>query len=479
MNPLKRACDFLIINPPSPDGHVYIRDVNRSGRRSRERSIWPQNSLAYLASVAGELHYQPNVLDCIASDFTWNQINDYIKRFLPKWIIVEGISSTITNDIYAAYLGKRYGAKTVLIGPHITALPEATMKAFPVLDFGILGEVEGTLKELVFKADNDIPISDVKGIVYRKNNFEISNTGVRPFIENLDALPMAKQELLPLEKYKAPYIGGPYTFVLHSRGCPNACAFCRQNVMWKSVCRLRSGKSIAEEFRYLASLGVKRVMFHSDTFTQNRDNVLDICNNLIDGDFGIEWICNARVDLVDEEILAAMKKAGCFMVNLGIESGVQKLLDNANKGENATVENARKSVAMVKAAGIKVWAYFIIGLPGESRETIKATSRFSKELPADLVNFSVATPYPGTPFYKTAKANGWLKNVDWEDFDQNYSAVVSYPQLSDKEIIKGVKFCYLRWYGTPRGIKIFLRGLTSLENVKTMFRIAYDHVRIS
>ncbi len=475
---LNRTCDFLIINPPSPDGYVYIRDVNRSGRRTRERSIWPQNSLAYLAAVVKDQGYKPNILDCIASEIDWEQVLAYIKRNRPKWVVIEGISSTITNDVYAGYLAKRYGGKTVLIGPHVTALPEVTMEAYPSLDYSILGEVEETLGDLIQAVDSNEDLSTIQGLLYRESG-EIKNTGEREFIQDLNSLPLPLQELLPLEKYNAPYIGGPYTFVLHSRGCPNACYFCRQNVMWKSICRLRNGESIASEFKYLASLGVKKVMFHSDTFTQNRDNVLDICDHLTKANTGIEWICNGRVDLVDREILHAMKLAGCFMVNYGVESGVQKILDDSNKGKNATIENARKAVAITKEAGIQVWAYFIIGLPGETKETIKQTSAFARELPADLVNFSVATPYPGTPFYKTADKNGWLKNVEWEDFDQNYSAVVSYPQLSDKEIMQGIKRCYLDWYGTPRGIKTFCKGLTSWTNIKTMFRIAIDHLRIA
>lgn len=478
MKELERTCNFLIINPPSPDGYVYIRDVNRSGRRTRERSIWPQNSLAYLAAVAKKCAYQPNILDCIASEIAWEQVLEYLKTYRPKWVVVEGISSTITNDVYAAYLAKRYGGKTVLIGPHVTALPEATMEAYPSLDFGILGEVEETLGVLVNAVDNGKDLSSIKGLLYREAG-TIKNTGEREFIQDLNSLPMPLQELLPLDKYMAPYIGGPYTFVLHSRGCPNACSFCRQNVMWKSVCRLRNGESIAAEFKYLAGLGVKKVMFHSDTFTQDRDNVFDICEHLIKADTGIEWICNGRVDLVDPGILRAMKSAGCFMVNYGIESGVQKLLDDSNKGKNATIENARKAVAMTKDANIQVWAYFIIGLPGETKQTIKQTSAFARELPVELVNFSVATPYPGTPFYKSAEKNGWLKNVEWEDFDQNYSAVISYPELSDKEIMAGIKRCYLEWYGTPRGIQTFYKGLTSWANIKTMFRIAVDHLRIA
>ncbi|MDR1241514.1 MAG: radical SAM protein [Deltaproteobacteria bacterium] len=477
MRSLQRHCDFLLINPPSPDGAVYIRDINRSGRRSRERTIWPQTSLAYLAAVAKNKGYTPNILDCIASEISWNQVHEYIKKNTPKWIVIEGISSTITNDLYSSFLGKRYGAKTVLVGPHITALPENTMEAYPSLDYGIVGEVEETLEELLDKSGNNEDITGISGLVFR-NNGEIITNAERGFIQDLDSLPLPMFELLPLETYNAPYIGGPYVFVLHSRGCPNSCYFCRQNVMWKSSCRLRSGRSIAEEFRYLASIGVKKVAFHSDTFTQNRNNVLEICRELTAANTEIKWFCNGRIDLVDEEILNAMANAGCEMINYGIESGVQNILIQANKGEKATIEAARKAVQMTKDAGIAVWGYFMVGLPGETKETIRKTAAFAKELPLDLVNFSIATPYPGTPFYRQAEQNGWLRHVEWEDFDQNYSAVISYPNLSDKDIVAGVRQSYLAWYATPKGIKTFFKGLSSWRNIKTMVRIAIDHLTI-
>ena len=478
MDCLKRSCDVLLINPPSPDGHIYIRDVNRSGRRSRERTLWPQTSLAYLGAVAKDAGYEVNIFDCIADEMTWDQVREYIRDHRPKWIIIEGISSVITNDVYASFLGKRYGVRTILLGPHVTALPVETMEAYPSLDYGILGEAEETLAELLRAVDDgQEDLSGIQGLVYRDGR-SVHTTGERPFIEDLDSLPMPLHELLPLRKYYAPYLGGPYTFVLHSRGCPNACHFCRQNVMWKSYCRLRSGESIATELKHLASLGVRKVMFHSDTFTQDRDNVIDICKHLIEANTGIQWICNGRVDRADPEMLQWMKKAGCWMVNYGIESGVAEILQKSNKGEQATPERARQTVLDTKAAGIKVWGYFIIGLPGETWDTIDQTSRFARSLPLDMVNFAVASPYPGTEFHKMAEENGWLKKVEWEDFDQNYSVVVSYPELSDTDILAGIRRCYIQWFRRPRGIRIFLKGMTSWRNIRTLLKLAFSHARI-
>jgi radical SAM superfamily enzyme YgiQ (UPF0313 family) len=470
--------EVLFLNPPSPDGHIYIRDINRSGRRSRERTIWPQTSLAYLAAVAKRAGYPVGLLDCIGSGITWEEYLAYIKEHRPSWVVVQAISSVITNDCYATYLARRYGAKTVVVGPHLTALPRETMEAFPTIDFGIIGEAEETLEELLLTIDRGGNPTIIRGLVFRDGRKIVVNEP-RQFIRDLNSLPIPLHELLPVDKYRLPYIGERYTFVLHSRGCPNSCHFCRQTVMWKSEPRLRTPESICEELKYLNRLGIYNIMFHADTFTQDRENVIGICREIIDNSLKVRWICNARVDLVDEEMLEWMKKAGCWMINFGIESGVQDILIRSNKGEKATVTAARKAVLMTKKAGIKVWGYFMIGLPGETHETIRETSRFARSLPLDMVNFAVAAPYPGTVFYEEAIENGWLESNEWEDFDQNYSAIVNYPNLSGREIMNGIKRCYLEWFLRPRGLMVFARGLSSWHNIMNMFRIAFSHLTIT
>jgi len=469
--------DVLFVNPPSPDGYVYIRDINRSGRRSRERTIWPQTSLAYLAAVAKRAGYSVDLLDCIAGNISWDEYANYIEQNRPRWTIVQAISSVITNDMYATYLCKRYGGNSVVVGPHITALPRQTMECFPTVDFGIMGETEETLEELLYVVDNRGDPKQIRGLVYRDRG-EIIINEERPFIEDLDSLPMPLHELLPVDKYKLPYIGSRYTFVLHSRGCPNACHFCRQTVMWKSKPRLRSPESICEELKYLNKLGIHNIMFHADTFTQDRNNVITMCKQILNNDLKVRWICNGRVDRVDKEMLKWMKKAGCWMINYGIESGVQDILTKCNKGETATLQAAREAVEMTKRAGIRVWGYFIIGLPGETCNTIKETSRFARSLPLDMVNFAVGAPYPGTEFYKQAVENKWLESYEWEDFDQNYSAIVNYPGLSSEEIMRGIRRCYVEWFCRPRGLWVFLKGMDSWQNILSMFRLAISHLTI-
>lgn len=249
--------------------------------------------------------------------------------------------------------------------------------------------------------------------------------------------------------------------------------------MWERKVRTRSAKNIFAELEYMDRLGIRNFMFHSDTFTIDRNVVIELCKLIVASGLKLRWCCNSRVDTVDQEMLRWMKKAGCWLITYGIETASDEILQNAKKGGNASVETARKIVRLTKKEGIKVWGYFIIGLPGETRETIKATSEFARSLPFDIVNFAVAAPYPGTEFYKMAKEKGWLESERWEDFDQNYSAIVSYPGLSSRDIIKGIRNAYLRWFLRPAGIYNFLRGISNLESARTMFRIGLDHIVIS
>jgi len=470
--------DVLFVNPPSPDGHVYIRDLNRSGRRSRERTIWPQTSLAYLAAVMKNEGYSVGLVDCIAEEITWKTFQEILQKEQPRYIVFNVITSIVSNDIYTSYLGKYDESKTIAIGPHITHLPRETMKRFPSLDYGILGEAEVTIKELINAVELKDHLSKVKGIVFRDGG-GIVVTDKRPFIQDLDSLPIPLHELLPIDKHNLPFIGKKYTFVLSSRGCPFLCTFCRQVIMWERKVRSRSAKSIFEELEYLNSLGISNIMFHSDTFTIKKEVVVELCKMMVESNLRFRWICNSRVDTVDEEILAWMKKAGCWMIAYGIETGSAEILKNVKKGLQATIEQAEKAVRITKKAGINVWGYFIMGLPGETEKTIKESIRFAKKLPLDIVNFSVGAPYPGTEFYRQAKDNCWLESEQWEDFDQNYSAIVRYPHLSSKEIIKAVRRGYISWFLRPRGLVAFMKGLTSLSNMKLLLQIGWHHLKIS
>mgnify|MGYP001593919417 CR=1 FL=1 len=466
---------IIFVNPPTPEkGVMVIRDLDRSGRKTREKTIWPQTNLAYLAAVMKNEGFDVEIMDCIADKIYWDKFEKIIDKKKPDYILFNSISSTISNDMRTASIAKENGAKSIAVGSHVTALPKKSMEKFTDLDFVTMGEAEETLKELVMFVENKKDFAGVLGIAWRNGGGIVVNEK-RPLIKNLDSLPIPLHELLPINKYNLPFIGSKFTFVMESRGCPFRCTFCRSPIAWNRVFRTRSSDSIFKELQYLKKIGVKNILFHSDTFTVNKNIVIELCKKIIDNNLKIRWMCNSRVDTVDRETLDWMKKAGCEMIMYGIESGSQKVLDLSKK--DITISKIIETVKNTRTAGIKVWGYFIIGLPGEDKETIEQTIKLAKELPLTLANFAVAAPYPGTEFQSLALEKGWLKSDNWEEYDQNYSAIVSYPDFTADEIIKTMKRAYKEFYFRPKVFWGLLFGIRSLHDIIVWTDVVFSHLK--
>ena len=428
----QKTLRVLLVNPPSPDGAVYIRDTNRSGRRSAEGTIWPQTSLALIAAVLAEAGCAVKIEDCIAERTSYLTLYQRMQDWKPTHVIIESVSSTIPHDMVVAHYAKYLKATTILISPHGEALEAETRARFPAVDHVVHyekhEEPEYAIRELITGQS-------------RLDGEEFSN------------LPAARQDLLPMSKYDLPLIGRGYTFVLTSRGCPWKCIYCRQTVTWKSRVRYRTPESIVREIqRYQLT----NIAFHADTATFNKQQMLAICTGIAALPWPVRWICNSRVDTVDQEMLTAMKAAGCWMICFGIESGDDLVL-KMNKKE-ATVDDARRAVRWAKQAGLRVWGYFMLGLHGDSPESLRRTLLLATELPCDLVNFALAAPYPGTEWGRIAQTSGWLTSSRWEDYDQNDSAIVDQPGLSHHQVLAFQRHAYLRWYGSWRGVKFFCQA---------------------
>ena len=466
--------DILFVNPPSPDGRIYIRDIDRSGRYSREDTIWPQSNLAYLAAAVSD-KYTVDLVDCIAEKMDWSGFKNYVKNKKPRYIVSNVISSIVTNDIKTGDIAHELNAKLIAIGPHVTALPLESLNTFQEIDYVIIGEAEESLRELVDAVESGKPLSGVKGIGFRKDTTAFVTEKRQP-IENLDSLAYPRHDLLPLEKYSLPLIGKKYTFVMTSRGCPFNCIFCRSPVMWGKKVRKRSPQNVIGELKELKLLGIDNIIFHSDTFTLDKKWTLDLCQRIIDEKLNIRWIANSRANTIDKEMLALMKKAGCWMIAYGFESGSQEILDLSKK--EITLDQIRNAAKWTDEAGIKIWGYFIIGLPGETKETIDQTIRLAKELPLYIANFAIGAPYPGTEFFRMAKANNWLVSEEWEKFDQNYSAVVNYESCSSEDIVNGVRRSYKEYYLNPlTGIRIML-SVRSLKDINGLCKTGFKHIKM-
>lgn len=466
--------DVLICNPPSPDGHIYIRDMCRWGRRSRERMIWPQTSLAYLAAMVPD-DMSVRIIDAIAEEMSPAAFHQEIQKECPRYYVTYVTGTTFTQDALGIQWAKQLGAWTIAVGTHVSAVPQNTLELIPELDFVIRHEPELTFREIIDRTRQGQSMDGVLGLAYRRPDGQIVLAPDRPLIQSLDDLPIPKQHLLPLDKYRMPFLGRRYTWVLTNRGCPYSCTFCFEGVVWGKSVRYRSAKSIFQELQYLVQHNVHNILFLADLFTYDRQGVLELCDLIIQHNLPIRWTCNSRVDTLDEEMARKMKQAGCWLIAFGIESGSQKVLDNVKK--DAHVETARQTIEMCHRLGIRTWGYFILGLPGETHQTIRETIDFAKSLPLDIALFHIAMPYAGTEFYFQAIANGWLNTSDWTHFDMNDSVVVQYPDLSARDILQATKQAYREFYLRPIQVWRLARMMLGAGDLKMLWDVARNFLR--
>ncbi len=283
-------------------------------------------------------------------------------------------------------------------------------------------------------------------------------------------------ELLPLRKYVMPLMKGPFCFVLTSRGCPAGCRFCIKHVSYGSSVRLLSPERVLEELRILYGLGIRNIHMYADLFTVNREQVVRICEMILREGMKIRWTCNSRVDYVDEEMLRLMGRAGCWMISWGIESGNETILKKAAKG--ADPKRAHQALSWARKAGIKNWGYFIIGLAGETVQTIRETIDLAKRLPLEIALFHVAAPYPGTPFFFEVIEKGWFRQgTRWEEVDMDKETVLQYENLSPEDLAYWQRRAFREWALRPGPAITYLKMLLSdYRTFRQALRVGSEHL---
>ena len=478
------AVDIFLVNPPSPDGGVWIRSQHRVGRRSRENMVWPQVSLAQMAAILRH-QYTVKVLDCIGSKIDWKEFTSLLDKYQPRYYLTQVTAPTLENDMYGTFLAKNRGAKTMAFGTHVTPIPMETMRGFATLDFVLYGEPDLTIRDLLDHLDGkinqrppdiqhmfekepgdkptiatgNVNLHNVSGIVWRDGDKIVKNVS-RPFITDLNDLPIPAHELLPIETYKMPMITGACTFIVTERGCPACCTYCIKHVCYQNSVRLRSAEKIVEEMWVLNKLGVHNIHMYADLFTVSRDQVITLCQLIINQGLKVRWTCNSRVDYVDEEMLTLMAKSGCWFISWGIESANEGILKHAHKG--ISLDQVRNALTLSRNVGINNWGYFIIGLPGETEDTIRQTIDFAKSLPLDIALFHIAAPHPGTPFFFEVVKNGWFrKGTRWEQVDMDKETVLDYPNLSADQLVYWQKRAWREWALRPGPALTYLKMLFS------------------
>jgi hopanoid biosynthesis associated radical SAM protein HpnJ len=431
----------LLLNPPS----FQKFDGGASSRWPATREITSFWYPVWLTYPAG-LIKQSRLLDApshgISPEETLRIAKDY--DFLVLFTSTPGFDNDLglAESIKAAHPA----IKIAFVGPHVTVQPEASLNASAVIDFVARREFDHSVTEFA----RGKPLEEIAGISYRRNGQVVHNPD-RPPLEDLDSLPFAVEIYkrdLDITKYNVPFLRYPYIAFYTSRGCPAQCTYC----LWPQTLsghrwRTRSSDNVVAEVQRALELfpEIKEIFFDDDTFALRKSRILELCAKFKPLKF--TWSCTARVHN-DYETLKVMKEAGCRLLIVGFESGDPTILKNIKKG--ATVEQGLEFMKNCRRLGIAVHGDFIIGLPGETRETIKRTMRFAEELDCETIQVSIAHSYPGTEFDDYLKLHGYLTKEDMADEQGHQLPNLEYPGLSRQEIMEAVEYFYGRYYFRPR-----------------------------
>ncbi|MDD2851540.1 MAG: radical SAM protein [Desulfuromonadaceae bacterium] len=362
--------------------------------------------LASLAAVAQQAGYSVHVVDAWAEDLWDTQRLSAELRKHPAPLVtgVTVLTPNLRGAKDAIRTARAIFPETLLIigGPHVSALPKEVLQEFPDADLGVYGEGEITLREVLeaVRKTGKKP-EGLPGTIWRNaGNRAIVKAEPRPTIIDMDSLPRPARELFPLDRYHPhPPYGRRWRYMneITSRGCPFRCAYCTKSVFGNTYRAFSPSRVVADIAELVKKYQVREIHFYDDDLTLNRARTVEIMEGLIAARLDMIWSCTTRCDLVDAELLRLMKKAGCWMISYGVESGNEALRNTVDKG--VTLEQTIDAFRETKRSGIKVTGYFMVGLPGETEETVQETMRFMDRLAPDYVNWGVMTVYPGSQFY--------------------------------------------------------------------------------
>jgi anaerobic magnesium-protoporphyrin IX monomethyl ester cyclase len=394
-----------------------------------EEAPSPPLGLSYAASAFEQAGAEVRILDYIVSRYTPDKLKRALDEFQPDLV---GTTSVTMNFIPAAEILKtakqwKDSLITLMGGPHVSFDAAGTLKAYPEIDLLVIGEGETTIRELVRVLNKGERWQDIKGLAYRRGE-DCVVTESRELIADLDELALPARHLLPMSRYLA--LGFPATMIT-GRGCPYGCIFCLGRKMVGPTPRARKAALVVDEMEELLAYGFSRINIADDLFTAQKEKVREVCEEIGRRNLKVTWTAFSRVNTVDRETLKLMRESGCDCISFGIESGNPEMLKRIRKG--ITLDQARQAVALCKEAGILTHASFMVGLPGETAETLRDTAEFSKSLDI-LYGFHFLAPFPGTTVReKIDQYDLEILTDDWSRYDAN-SAIVRTEALSAEDI---------------------------------------------
>jgi len=455
----------LFLNPPSFENF----DGGAGSRWPATREIESYWYPVWLAYPTGMLE-GARLLDAPPHHITGEETIQIAKDY--EFLVLFTSTPGFPGDIRLARAIKEANPniKICFVGPHVTVLPEKSLRECTAIDFVARKEFDYTVVEYA----QGKPLDEILGISFLEDG-KIVHTADRPQIQDLDALPhvtdVYKRDL-DVTRYNVPFLLHPYVSLYSTRGCPAQCTFC----LWPQTLsghpwRKRSTDDVASEMAKVKQYwpDVKEFFFDDDTFNIQKARTIELCAKL--KPLGLTWSCTSRVT-TDYETLKAMKEAGCRLLIVGYESGDPQILKNIKKG--ATVERARQFTKDCHKLGLVVHGDFILGLPGETRESIRNTINFAKELDVETIQVSVAHAYPGTELYDQVVKNGFMA-ADTKMVDEGGHQLVhiEYPDLPAAEIMEQVHRFYDEYYFRPKAaFRILKRAAFNSDDRKRLYKEA-------
>lgn len=462
----RRVKRVLLINPPTGLYDRYDRCQALTESES-VNIIRPPLDLMYLAAICRKLGIQAEIRDYPAQKSGWQEVERDIANFRPDLLLASLTLATCRQDLRAFIAAKKISKHIITVGKGIFSEEGAGLFAeCPQIDLLLHKEPETAWEELLAgKA-----IDEIQGLSWRKGSSGVVNP-VRQNDPELDHLPFPGGELTNDALYRMPDNGRKMGLVLAGKGCPFPCTFCLAPLADGAKVRKRTPVSLVDELeRYAKERGIRDFWLRADCFTLDKQWVMEVCRRIRNRGLSVRWATNGRVDNVDEEMLSAMKEAGCFALGFGVESGNEETLQRIRKG--ITKEQARLAVRLCRKAGIQTYLFFIIGFPWERESHIMDTISFAEELDADLFNFSLAVPFPGTLLFKEAKELGLLEQEDsYADF--NYScAAMDTLYLKKERLAELERLAYRRLMLRPSYILRQAGRIRSFDMLAGYFRAA-------
>ena len=477
LNPKNTLGTALLINPP---GHLYQRGEDRCQANIEESSaisLRAPNDLAYMASVLRLSGIKTIIRDYPAERLSWDDFGNDLENLQPNVLVMSVTTATVLDDLGAFKKAKEFNPAIITIAKgalfFASDMQLFRKPEFAAMDFALAGEAETIIQDLIKGLTDGTPLGSISGILYRENDGQWVRNRQNEFQADLDALPFPARDLLKNELYVRPDTGEAQATIQTSRGCPSKCIFCLTPAISGQKVRQRSVKNIVDEIEEcVTKYSIRNFFFKADTFTINKKFVIDLCKEILDRQLNIQWVANSRVDTIDAERLDWMKRAGCWLVAFGFESGDDEILRKMKK--DATVADAYQAVRLVKLAGLRVYGFFMIGLPWDDHSTVEKTMLFAKHLDCDFSEIHIATPYEGTELHEIAQKAGLLKDeVIGHDYFHDPTMATLF--LSREEVMayrkKGLRKIYL----SP---KYLIKTISNIHSVEELGRYASYGVRM-